>query len=346
MAFFRRELLAIDLGTSNTRVYTKQKGLVISEPTLIVKTGERNGKKVGGEDAMNLLGRTNDEGTVIHPVKNSRICDLENATAIGSYFVDKAIGPSRVLSARCYMTVPKKMTAQDKSTVNSVIAKSGMKLKASTHVPSVIATALGAKLHVLDKDGSMIVSIGGGSTEVAVLSLGGIVEYRSVPSGGDRMNEDIVAYINREFNVNISEKAAENLKIDLGSALPYREEDNRRQFLRGRDVVSNLPQTIEVTASMIYEALKPACNEILQGIRFVLERIPPELAGDLLQDGIVLAGGGALMCGMEKFISEELGIKVRIAADPLNSTVEGLGMLVRDPSLAGKLKLTTDADAV
>ena len=331
--------VGIDLGTCNTRIYVKHKGAVLDEPTLIVTSGSKNRLLAVGEEARLLMGRTTEDVNDIHPLLDGKINDFEMTQEYLLYMMKKAIGVSRLVKPRMLVSSPCRMTAIEKRVLRQAALYAGARQAALTLIEKPFAAAFGCGLPVFEPTGSMVVDIGGGMTEAAVISLGGIVISRSVKVGGDRMNSAVIAYIKKEFNMLIGSRTAENIKIDLGAALPLK--DERRIVIRGRDMITNLPQTAEVSSSGIYEALHPSCEAILAAIRFVLERTPPELAGDVLKGGIHLTGGGSQLFGLDQYIASELNIPVLLAKDPASCTLQGLGNLVEQMELLPRLSLSS-----
>ncbi len=335
MAFIAPDL-AIDLGTSNTHVYVKRKGVVLSEPTLmVVNGGKKKTVKAFGEDARLMLGRTTGEVVAVRPLEDGVIKDYDMTEYMLEFFIRKAIGSSRLVRPRGLITVPSRVTAIEHKVICEAAENAGVRKGALHLIEKPFAAALGSGLPVFEPRGCMVVDIGGGTTEVAVISLGGIVISRSIRVGGIHMDRAIIEYIKREFNVLIGDRTAEDVKYDLGAALPIN--DSRRAFVRGRDLVTNLPQTAEITSSMIYQALKAPCQSILEAIQFVLERTPPELAGDVMRSGIHLTGGGALLCGMDRFIATELDMPVLLAKEPMDCAVLGVGQLVENLELLQRM---------
>ncbi len=329
--------IAIDLGTSNTQVYVKHKGIVLNEPTLMTVT---NGKKkqvnAFGEDARTMLGRTKKgECSFVRPLVDGVISDYDMTEYMLEFFIRKSIGVSRLVRPRGFITIPSRVTAIERRVVREAGENAGIRKGALHLVEKPFAAALGSGLPVFEPRGSMVVDIGGGTTEVAVISLGGIVVSRSVRVGGIKMDNAIINYIKAKFNIQIGERTAEDVKFDLGAALPMT--DVRRAFVRGMDLVSNLPQVVEITSQMIHEALEAPCREILSAIQYTLERTPPELAGDIMRSGIHLTGGGALLCGMDRFIATELNMPVLLAKEPLDCAVLGIGQLTENTELLERM---------
>ncbi len=318
--------IGIDLGTSNTLVHVRKKGIVINEPTVLVvdKTAKHTVQAIG-EDARTLLGRTGGDLTAVQPMSDGMIRDFEMTEFMLQYFIRKAIGVSRLVKPRAVVTIPCRMSPIERRAVRQAALYSGIRKNGLTLLEKPFAAALGCGLPVFEPVGSMVVDIGGGTTEAAVISLGGIVVSRSVRIGGSKMDEAVAAYIKRDFNMLIGDRTAEEIKIDMGAALPLKED--RKALIRGRDLITNLPQTAEISASKVYEALKPTCDAILSAIQFVLEKTPPELCSDIVRGGIHLTGGGSLLFGLDQYIATELGITVYLAKDPLSCAALGVGQL-------------------
>ena len=326
MNFFAPDI-GIDLGTSNTMVYVRGRGIVISEPTLVVAEG--HGKKsvrAVGDDARYLLGRTRDTTVVVHPVIGGVIEDYDMAELLIRYLVRKAIGLSNVVRPRVVISVPSGLPAVNRKAVTEAVHVAGAKKVFLIEKP--LAAAIGSGLPVYDPIGSMVVDIGGGTTDAAVVSLGGLVVSRSAPVGGVKMDEAIINYIKREFHILIGDRTAEDLKLDLASAIPLAE--GRQVMIRGRDLRS--PQITEITFSsgQASDAISEPCRAVIATVKWVLERTPPELAADIMRGGIHLTGGVAQLYGMDQFIAEELNIPVLIAKDAEECTVRGLGYIVEN----------------
>ncbi len=318
--------IAIDLGTSNTQVYVKKKGIVLDEPTLmVVQDGKKRTVKAFGDDARLMLGRTMGDVSAVQPLKDGVIRDYDMAEYMLEFFIRKSIGSSRLVRPRGWITIPSSVSAVERKVVREAAENAGIRRGALHMIEKPFAAALGSGLPVFEPKGSMVVDIGGGTTEAAVISLGGIVISKSIRTGGVKMDEAIIEYIKREFNMLIGDRTAEDVKFDLGAALQIN--DTRRAFVRGRDLVTNLPQTVEINSNMVYEALKKPCQDILSAIQYVLERTPPELAGDIMRSGIHLTGGGALLCGMDRLIATELDMPVLLAKEPMECAIMGIGHL-------------------
>lgn len=333
MAFFAPEI-GIDLGTSNTVVYVRGRGIVISEPTMVVvdSNNKRNVRAVGDE-AKFLLGRTSDALTVVRPIRGGSIADFDMTEMLIRYFIRKAIGVSHVVKPKVLVSVPAGLPAVSRKAVSEAAEVAGAKTVYLIEKP--FAAAIGSGLPVYEPVGSMVVDIGGGTTDVAIVSLGGLVVAQSIQVGGAKMDEAMINYIKREFNMLIGDRTAEDVKIDLASAMPLSE--GRQVRIRGRDLLSPQAMDIDFTSAQAYEAIREPCRAILAAIKWVLERTPPELAADIMRSGIHLTGGGAQLFAMDQFIATELGIPVLIAKEPEDCTVMGLGYLVENMQLLSSL---------
>ncbi len=322
--------VGIDLGTSNTLVYAKHKGILISEPTIVVvdSNNERRVHAVG-DDAKIMLGRTTDAVMAVRPMREGTITDFDLTEILIQYFTRKAIGSSYLMRPRLFLSYPCCISAVERRAVLEAAKVAGSRKVYLVEKP--FAAALGSGLPVFDPNGCMVVDIGGGTTDVAVISLGGVVISHSIRVGGVKMDEAIVNFIKREFNILIGDRTAEEIKLDLGAALPLQE--TRRAHIRGRDMVTNLPQTTEITSRQIYAAIKEPCAAVLAAIKWVLERTPPELAADIMHNGIYLTGGGSLLYGMDQMIASELGIPVLLAKEPMDCAALGLGNIIENYDL-------------
>ena len=328
--------IGIDLGTANTQVYVKRKGIVINEPSLLVADREgRHTVRAIGEEAQVMLGRTSADVMAVWPMSDGMIRDFDMTQAMLQFFVRKAIGVSRLVKPRAIMTIPCRVSPIERRAVRKAAVYAGIRENQLHLVEKPFASAVGCGLPVFDPKGSMVVDIGGGTTEAAVISLGGIVVSRSIRMGGVKMDEAIIAYVKREFNMLIGERTAEDVKMALGSALPMKEE--RRVLVRGRDMITNLPQTAEISSTQVYEALSTPCQTILAAIQHVLERTPPELAGDVLKSGIHLTGGGAQLFALDQFIASELDMPVLLAKDPMSCAAIGAGHLADNIELLHRI---------
>jgi rod shape-determining protein MreB len=319
--------LAIDLGTANTLIYFKGQGIVCNEPSVVAVQDTPSGRKrvvAVGAEAKNMLGRTPGSIRAIRPMKDGVIADFEVTKEMLRYFIKKVHNKKALVRPRIIICVPHGITEVEKRAVVSSAESAGAREVYLIEEP--MAAAIGAGLPITEACGSMVVDIGGGTTEVAVVSLKGIVYSRSIRVGGDKMDEAIVSYLKRRYNILIGERTAEQIKIAIGTARPTGE--NLSMEVRGRDLVQGVPKTIVVTEEEVREALLEPVNQIVEAVRNALERTPPELAADILDRGITLAGGGALLRNLDKLISEETGLPVQVADDPLAAVVMGSGRVL------------------
>jgi len=317
--------VGVDLGTCNTQVYVRNKGILVSEPTImVVGTDARREVRAIGDDARIVLGRTTEGVVALRPMREGVITDFDMTGDLIRFFIRRAIGASFLQKPRVFLSYPSSISPIERRAVMEAAKYAGGRKVYLAEKPFV--AALGSGLPVFEPMGSMIVDVGGGTTDVAVISLGGIVISHSIRVAGVKMDEAIINYIKREFNILIGDRTAEEVKLDLGSALPTREE--RRARIRGRDMVTNLPQITEITSTQIYQAIHEPCLAILSAMKWVLERTPPELAADIMRNGICLTGGGALLYGMDQMIANELGISVVLAKEPIECAALGLGIII------------------
>lgn len=316
--------LAIDLGTANTLVYLKGKGIVTNEPSVVaVKIDSRGAKKIlaVGKEAKDMLGRTPGSITAIRPMKDGVIADFEITEAMLRYFIERAHNRRTMVKPRIIICVPYGITEVEKRAVRESAELAGARQIFLIEEP--MAAAMGAGLPITEPSGNMIVDIGGGTTEVAVISLAGIVYSKSVRVGGDKMDEAIVNYLKRKYNLLIGERTAEHIKITVGTAYP--EDEVKTMYIKGRDLVAGIPKTIQIDSEEVREAISDPINTIIEAVRIALEKTPPELAADIVDKGIVLAGGGALISNLDVLLREETGLPIMIAENPLCSVVIGSG---------------------
>lgn len=313
--------MAIDLGTANTLVYVKGQGIVLSEPSVVAINRDSGEIRAVGSEAKEMIGRTPANIVAIRPMKDGVIADFEVTEAMLRYFIQKVHNNRRLVWPRVAISVPSGITAVEKKAVTDSASLAGAKKVFTIEEP--MAAAIGAGLPVHEPQGSMIVDIGGGTTEVAVTSLGGIVFPMSVRVAGDEMDQAIIQHLKRTYNMMIGERTAENIKISIGSAFPLKEEIEMQ--VKGRDQVMGLPKILTITSEEIREAIMEPVGAIVDAVRVTLERTPPELAADIVDRGIVLAGGGALLRGLDQLLSKETGLHVAIADDPLSAVVLGTG---------------------
>lgn len=316
--------LAIDLGTANTLVYVKGIGIVTNEPSVVaVQRDARGGKKIlaVGKEAKEMLGRTPGSIVAIRPMKDGVIADFEVTEAMLRYFIERAHNRRTMVKPRIIICVPYGITEVEKRAVRESAESAGAREVYLIEEP--MAAAIGAGLPITEPSGSMIVDIGGGTTEVAVISLAGIVYSKSVRVGGDKMDEAIVNYLKRKYQLLIGERTAEQIKITIGTAYP--DENLKSMPVKGRDLVAGIPKTIEVNSEEVREAIMEPVNTIVEAVRVALEKTPPELAADIVDKGIMLAGGGALIQNLDVLLREETGLPIMIADDPLCAVVLGSG---------------------
>jgi rod shape-determining protein MreB len=328
--------LAIDLGTANTLIYVKGKGIVASEPSVVaVQNDGRGGKRVlaVGKEAKQMLGRTPGSIVAIRPMKDGVIADFEVTEAMLRYFIRKVHNRRTLVKPRIIICVPFGITEVEKRAVKESAESAGAREVYLIEEP--MAAAIGAGLPITEPSGNMIVDIGGGTTEVAVISLAGIVYSKSVRIGGDKMDEAIVQYMKRTYNLLIGERTAETIKMNLGSAYPG--EEKATMEVKGRDLVAGVPKTITISDDEIREALAEPINAIVEAVKIALERTPPELAADIVDKGIVLAGGGALLRNLDVLLREETGLPVIVAEDPLSCVVLGSGKALDELDLLKKV---------
>ncbi|RPI10947.1 MAG: rod shape-determining protein [Zetaproteobacteria bacterium] len=321
--------LAIDLGTANTLIYVKGKGIILSEPSVVaIKRGTNQVLKVGRE-AKEMLGRTPGSIVAIRPLKDGVIADFDVTEQMIRAFILKSHNRKALVRPRVIVGVPSGITQVEKRAIRDSADQAGAREVYLIEEP--MAAAIGAGLPVQEPTGSMIVDIGGGTTEVAVISLSGVVYSQSVRIAGDEMDEAITQYLKRKYNLLIGERTSENIKIQIGSAYPF--DEPRKMDIKGRDLVDGIPKTLTINDSDIREALHDPVYAIVDAVKTALERTPPELSADIAEKGIVLAGGGALLHGLDTLISLETHLKVRIADDPLSCVVLGTGKVLDELDL-------------
>lgn len=316
--------LAIDLGTANTLVYVKGKGIVLREPSVVAvrKDAKANRVLAVGRDAKNMLGRTPGNIVAIRPMKDGVIADFEVTEAMLRYFIRKIHDRRTLIRPRINISVPSGITQVEKRAVRESAESAGAREVYLIEEP--MAAAIGAGLPITEPIANMIVDMGGGTTEVAVISLAGIVYSKSVRVAGDKMDSAILQYIKRKFNLLIGEHSAEKIKIELGDVIP--EEPYPEMEIKGRDLVSGVPKTITINSSEVRSAITEQIDTIVDTVKSVLEQTPPELAADIVDKGIVLTGGVALLKNLDKLLREETNLPIIIADDPLSSVVLGAGM--------------------
>src|SRR5512146_778242 len=327
--------LAIDLGTANTLVYARGKGIVVNEPSIVAINKNSGEVEAVGREAKEMLGRTPGNIVAIRPLKDGVIADFKVTEKMLNYFIQKAHNRKMFVHPRIVIGVPSEITQVEKRAVQD----SAYRARASEVylVEQAMAAAIGAGLPITEPSGSMIVDIGGGTTDIAVISLSGIVYSRSVRVAGNEMDEAITAYLKRRYNLLVGERTAEQIKMEIGSAYPL--EKPQTMEIKGRHLLEGVPKTITIDDSEIRDALSECVATIINAIRVALERTPPELSADISDRGIVLTGGGALLKNLDKRIREETGLPVSIADDPLCSVVLGTGKMLSDFKLLRKISI-------
>ena len=316
--------IGIDLGTANTLVYVKDQGIVLREPSVVAVQAGTNRVLAVGDEAKRMLGRTPANIVAVRPLKDGVIADFEVTEAMLRHFITKVHNRKVRVKPRVVIAVPSGITEVEKRAVRESATHAGAREVYLIEEP--MAAAIGVGLPVQDPAGNMIIDIGGGTTEVAIISLSGIVFSRSVRVAGDELDEAIVQYMKRAYNLMVGERTAEEIKI--GSAYPSEKETSVE--VKGRDLVAGLPKTLMITSQEVREALLEPISTIVDSVRITLERCPPELSADLVDRGLVLAGGGALLRGFDKLLSEETGLPVHVAEDPLSAVAEGTGKCLNE----------------
>jgi len=328
--------LAIDLGTANTVIYQRGRGVVLDEPSVVaVRTGTAD-LLAAGARAKEMVGRTPSSVTAIRPLRDGVISDAEVSERMLRWFVDQ-VAPSTILRPRVVVGVPSDITGVERRALEDATLRAGARRVYVIEEP--MAAALGAGLPIHETAASMVVDIGGGTTDVAVISLGGVVSARSVRIGGDEIDEAIVAHVKGEYSLLLGERTAEHIKVTAGSAFPLREEVNER--VRGRDLATGLPKTVVINSAEVRRAIELPLHQIIDLVRGVLDVCPPELAGDILDRGITLTGGGALLRGLDQRLHHELGVPVTVAEDPLRAVARGAGRCVEEFSTLQRVLVDT-----
>jgi rod shape-determining protein MreB len=329
--------MAIDLGTANTLVYVKGKGIVCNEPSVVVQHKDTKKCIAVGQEAKRMLGKTPANILAIRPMKDGVIADFDATGEMLKYFIKKVHNRRSFVSPRVIIGIPTGITQVEQRAVKDAAHASGAREVYLIEEP--MAAALGVGLPIGEPAGSMVVDIGGGTTDIAVISLGGVVYSKATRVGGDRMDETLISYIKRKYNLMIGDRTAEQIKIEIGSAAPLADEAPQTMDIKGRDLVSGIPKTIPLTEEEVREALAEPVNTILETIKVALENTPPELAADIVDCGIVLAGGGALLKGLDQLITESTELPVVVAEDPLTAVVRGVGKAIDDLYLLKKISV-------
>ncbi|MBE8952395.1 MAG: rod shape-determining protein [Quinella sp. 1Q7] len=330
--------MGIDLGTANTLVHVKGRGIVLREPSVVAIKSDTGDVLAVGEEAKQMIGRTPGNIIAIRPLKDGVIADFDVTQAMLRYFIRKAMNSKSFVRPRVVVGVPSGVTEVEKRAVIDATTQAGAREAYLIEEP--MAAAIGAGLPVEEATGNMVVDIGGGTTEIAVISLGGIVVSKSIRVGGDEMDTSIIQYIKRMYNLMIGERTAEEIKIKIGTAIITVDKEKSLQ-IRGRDLVTGLPKTIEIKSGEIREALGDPIFKIVDAVKGTLERTPPELAADVMDHGIMMTGGGALLANLDKLIAKETGMPVIVADDALSCVGEGTGRALEDINLLKRVVMTS-----
>ena len=319
--------IGIDLGTANTLVYMRGKGIIIREPSVVAVDVKYDRVRYVGQEAKDVIGRTPGSIKAVRPLKDGVIADFDITTSMLQEFIKKALKGRAFTKARVIICIPSGVTAVERRAVKEATQNAGAKRVSIIEEP--MAAAIGAGLPVSEPTGSMIVDIGGGTSEVAVISLGGIVTSRSVRVAGDEFDASIINYIKKKYNLLIGERTAENIKMGIGSAYPYADNEPVMD-IKGRNLMNGLPENITVTSEEIRDALSEPLSNVTEAIKITLEKTPPELAADIIDQGIMLASGGALLKGLDLLINHETGMPVKIAERPLDCVADGTGAVLEN----------------
>jgi rod shape-determining protein MreB len=332
--------VAIDLGTANTLVYLRGKGIVLNEPS-VVAVDRTTGKVIAvGKEAKSMLGRTPDEIVAVRPLKDGVIADFEKTEDLLREFIQKALRRRTWVRPRIIICVPSGITEVEKRAVQDSAQHAGA--REVLLVPEPIAAAIGVGLPVGKPSGNMIIDIGGGTTEIAVMALNSIVNQQSIRVGGDEMDEAIVQYVKKAYNLLIGEQTAEGIKIKIGSA--FRLEQEEEMEIKGRDLVAGIPKTMKISSVEVREALSEPLQQIVDALMQSLEKTPPELASDIVDRGIVMTGGGSLLRGIDMLLREATNLPITVAEDPLTCVVLGTGKILDDPTLYEKVLMSVVRD--
>jgi rod shape-determining protein MreB len=334
--------LGIDLGTANTLVYTPDKGIIINEPSVVAINTRNDEVLAVGEEAKKMLGKTPSHIMTVKPLIDGVVSDFEVAEKMLKYFIDKAHSDNFTLSPRprVVIGIPLDITEVEKKAVEDVVKSAGARQVYLVEEPML--AAIGVRLPVTEASATMIVDIGGGTTDIAVISLGGCVNWKNLKIAGNTLNSDIIQYVREEYNVLIGEQVAEKIKINIGTAITWKE--SLEMTLRGRDLLSGLPKEIKIGDSQVREAISHSIHQIVDNIKIILETTPPELVSDIYEYGIILTGGGSLLRGLDKLISESAKVPVKVADDPLTCVVRGTGILLSDEELLLRVSSPSSRD--
>lgn len=325
MWFWRKSAdLGIDLGTATVLVYVKDKGVILKEPSVVAINKVNNKILAVGEEARKMIGRTPGNIVAVRPLKDGVISDYDITEKMLKEFIKKACGGKKIIAPKVMVCIPSQATEVEKRAVIDATKNSGAK---EVHlIEEPLSAAIGAGIDITKPDGNMIVDIGGGTTDIAVISLGGVVIRKSIKSAGDRFDEAIVKYVRLKHRIMIGEKTAEDLKINIGCA--YKDARESSYIMKGRNLVTGLPDQVEITSEEIREALEEPVGLIVDGVKSILEKTPPELASDIIEKGIIMTGGGSLLYGLDKLIEVNTGLNVKIAENSVEAVVEGTGQVL------------------
>ncbi|MGE5455462.1 MAG: rod shape-determining protein [Methylocystaceae bacterium] len=330
------EDIGIDLGTASVLVFIRDKGIVLHEPSVVAIDRNNNKLVAVGEEARRMLGRTPGNIVATRPLKDGVIADYDVTEKMLIYFLRKVIGRRWFFKPRVVVCIPTGATDVEERAVRQATLAAGA--RSAYLVEEPLAAALGAGINIADATGNMVVDIGGGTTDVAVLSLGGIVCATSLRVGGDKFDEAVIKYIRKEHNLMVGERTAEDIKIKVGSAYPSLKTENDVTEVRGRDMLSGLPKTVQFTSAESFEAMKDAIEAVVSAVKEVLEKTPPELSADIVNNGIVMTGGGALLHGLSQLIARETGLPVRIADNAISCVAMGTGKLLNNMGVIGQVQ--------
>ena len=327
--------LAIDLGTANTLVYVKGRGIVLNEPSVVAIQKDTGKVLKVGKEAKIMVGRTPGNIIAIRPMKDGVIADFKYTEAMLRYFIQKVHNRKSLIRPRIIISVPSGVTQVERRAVRDSAQSAGAREVYLIEEP--MAAAIGAGLPITEANGNMVIDIGGGTTDIAIISLAGIVYSKSVRTGGNKMDEAIVQAIKKKYNLLVGERTAEEIKIEIGSAYPV--DENKQIEVKGRDLVSGIPKTIVINEEEIRDALDEPISQIVEGVKVALENTPPELSADIVDKGIVLAGGGALLRGLDVLLREETSLPITIADDPLSTIVLGAGQALNEIELLRQISI-------
>lgn len=332
MFSFSGKRIGIDLGTANTLVYLVGQGIVLNEPTVVAVTAEENRVVAVGREAKEMLGRTPGNIVALRPLRDGVIADYTITEAMLSYFIDKAVGKSRFFKPEVMVCIPSGITQVERRAVLDATMAAGAKI--AYLIEESLAAAIGAKIPIAQAAGHMVVDTGGGSTECAVISLGGVVAHNSVRAAGNKIDEAIASYTKKKFNLLVGERTAEEIKITIGNALVEEEShEPAKMEIRGRDTITGLPRTIELTEIQINEAIYPVLLHIVGAVKSVLEQTPPELAADIIDKGVVMSGGTSLIKNFDKLMTKLTGVPCHVAEDALLCVAKGTGVALENIEL-------------